>query len=317
MTSLAVKYRPKTLDEIIGQKTIIKAIKKILERKSLPKTWLFTGPSGVGKTTTARILANHFAGGKAGLANIIPIDAATETGAEEMRAATGRAYNKALGESVVKTHIVDECFPGDVEILTERGFIRFDLLEKEIKVAQVTAGGFIQWVLPTNYIEKHYEGSLCRLHSEKLLDLSMTPNHEVLFSKGSPLLEKTKAVSLVCDRNIVMPVASWQSHQVIQLTPFERLMIAAQADANLVYKLRSFTLDFHFSKERKITRLIEICQAGGFLLTEIKGYGNKRRFLVKKLSLASKRLTDHFDITNLSTDKAAAIIEEMVHWMDT
>src|SRR5260221_13464306 len=125
--SLATKYRPKTLDEIIGQKTVAKAIKKILERKSLPKTWLFTGPSGVGKTTTARILANHFAGGKAGLANIIPIDAATETGAEEMRAVTGRDYNKALGEFVVKSHVVDEGLLGDVEILTARCFIRFGL----------------------------------------------------------------------------------------------------------------------------------------------------------------------------------------------
>jgi DNA polymerase III gamma/tau subunit len=106
--TLAVKYRPKNLDEVVGQKTVIKAIKKILERKDVPKTWLFMGPSGTGKTTLARILANKFANNRAGPSNIIEIDAATNTGAEEMRAATGRANFKALGESIVKTHIVDE-----------------------------------------------------------------------------------------------------------------------------------------------------------------------------------------------------------------
>ncbi len=107
--SLITKYRPKNLDELIGQKTVIKAIKKILDRKPFPKTWLFIGSSGVGKTTTARILVGDFCGGAPGPANIIEIDAAVETGAEEMRAVTRKAYSKALGPSPVKVHIVDEC----------------------------------------------------------------------------------------------------------------------------------------------------------------------------------------------------------------
>src|ERR1700719_2246181 len=44
--SLATKYRPTSLDEVVGQKAVIKSIKEILKRKSLPKTWLFLGPSG-------------------------------------------------------------------------------------------------------------------------------------------------------------------------------------------------------------------------------------------------------------------------------
>lgn len=107
--TLIVDHRPKKLDDVIGQKTAIKAIKSALSRKSIPKSWLFMGPAGTGKTTIARIIANHITGGKGGLANIIYIDAATETGAEEMRAITGKAHFKAVSETPFKIHIVDEC----------------------------------------------------------------------------------------------------------------------------------------------------------------------------------------------------------------
>jgi len=107
--TLAEKYRPRTLSEVLGQKTVLKSIEAALKRKSIPKTWLFTGPSGTGKTTLSYILGNHFAGGKAGAANIIYIDAATNTGAEEMRATTQKAHYKALGQSEIKTFVIDEC----------------------------------------------------------------------------------------------------------------------------------------------------------------------------------------------------------------
>jgi len=56
MKELYKRYRPKNLDTIIGQDQAIDKITKWLKYKSLPHTLLFTGPSGVGKTTIARIL---------------------------------------------------------------------------------------------------------------------------------------------------------------------------------------------------------------------------------------------------------------------
>jgi replication factor C small subunit len=52
------KYRPKTLDEVIGQEAIVKVLKKFVETKELPNM-LFAGPPGVGKTTTAIALAHE------------------------------------------------------------------------------------------------------------------------------------------------------------------------------------------------------------------------------------------------------------------
>lgn len=50
------KYRPKDLNEIVGQDHIVKPLSKMLESKEVPHTILFCGPKGTGKTTTVHIL---------------------------------------------------------------------------------------------------------------------------------------------------------------------------------------------------------------------------------------------------------------------
>ena len=58
---LADRARPRTIDEVIGQKHLIgegRILRKIIESGNLPNL-IFYGPSGVGKTTVARIIAEN------------------------------------------------------------------------------------------------------------------------------------------------------------------------------------------------------------------------------------------------------------------
>jgi len=54
---LALKYRPKNFNELIGQDIMVETIKNSIKIDKLPNAYLFTGIRGVGKTTTARIVA--------------------------------------------------------------------------------------------------------------------------------------------------------------------------------------------------------------------------------------------------------------------
>jgi DNA polymerase-3 subunit gamma/tau len=54
---LARKYRPSTFDDLIGQNAMVRTISNGFESGRIPQAWILTGVRGVGKTTTARILA--------------------------------------------------------------------------------------------------------------------------------------------------------------------------------------------------------------------------------------------------------------------
>jgi DNA polymerase-3 subunit gamma/tau len=54
---LARKYRPATFDDLIGQDAMVRTITNAFETGRIPQAWILTGVRGVGKTTTARILA--------------------------------------------------------------------------------------------------------------------------------------------------------------------------------------------------------------------------------------------------------------------
>lgn len=77
---LALKYRPTTFEDMVGQRYAAAILKRMVETERVPAGLLFSGPSGVGKTTAARILAHALDAG-----DIIEVDAASNGGVAEVR----------------------------------------------------------------------------------------------------------------------------------------------------------------------------------------------------------------------------------------
>lgn len=119
-------------------------------------------------TTTARIFANELNEHKG---NIIELDAASHNGIDDIRNIIKQAQTQSItGE--YKVFLLDECFTPDVEILTDKGFIRFDKLKDE-KIAQ-WEDSQITFVKPLRHIEKDYKGVVYDVKGIK-----MTPNHVI------------------------------------------------------------------------------------------------------------------------------------------
>jgi DNA polymerase III subunit gamma/tau len=119
------KYRPQQFSEVIGQKHIIKTLTNALKNNRLGQAYLFTGPRGTGKTTTARLLAKAvtctdregaepclkcphcLAMANRSSLDVIEIDAASNTGVDNIREL--RDSIKLLPtQALFKVYIIDE-----------------------------------------------------------------------------------------------------------------------------------------------------------------------------------------------------------------
>ena len=77
------EYRPKTFDEIYGQGNITAILKNQIKNNSISHAYLFCGPRGTGKTSTARIFAKELNNGSE--IDIIELDAASHNKVEDIR----------------------------------------------------------------------------------------------------------------------------------------------------------------------------------------------------------------------------------------
>jgi len=111
MKALYRRYRPKTLNEVVGQEQITSVLKKSLQDDKIAHAYLFIGPRGTGKTSVARILAHEINGFSYELEDdyldIIEIDAASNTGVDNIRDLREKAII-APAKGKYKVYIIDE-----------------------------------------------------------------------------------------------------------------------------------------------------------------------------------------------------------------
>ena len=103
--TLATLYRPTKFSDLCEQQSIVDILQYQIEEDCPKNAYLFTGPAGTGKTTTARILANAL---NKGQGSPIEKDAARNNGVDKVRTIIEEAGFQSL-DSKYKIFIIDEC----------------------------------------------------------------------------------------------------------------------------------------------------------------------------------------------------------------
>lgn len=107
---LALKYRPTTFSDLVGQRFNAVVLQQMVTTDQVPPALLFSGPSGVGKTTAARVLATSL-----GATDTIEVDAASNGGVDQIRKLTDVARYSTGGS--YRVVILDEAHS-----ITRQGF---------------------------------------------------------------------------------------------------------------------------------------------------------------------------------------------------
>ena len=123
-TVSARKYRPQHWDAVVGQDSITRTLKQAIDQEQIAQAYLFCGPRGVGKTTSARIFARAINGFEANdqedyAFNVFELDAASNNKVEDIRSIVDQVRIPPQ-QGNYKVYIIDE-----VHMLSQAAFNAF------------------------------------------------------------------------------------------------------------------------------------------------------------------------------------------------
>ncbi|WP_413678768.1 DNA polymerase III subunit gamma/tau [Prochlorococcus sp. MIT 0916] len=200
------KYRPSSFDELVGQGPITSTLKQALISNRIAPAYIFTGPRGTGKTSSARIFAKSLNCLKSEKATTVPcgecelckginsgnaldvieIDAASNTGVENIRELIERS-RFAPAKARWKVYVIDEC-----HMLSTAAFnaLLKTLEEPPRQVVFILATTDPQRVLPTIL-------SRCMRFDFRRIALNDLENHLMSIAKKEEISINKEALSLI------------------------------------------------------------------------------------------------------------------------
>lgn len=211
------------------------------------------------------------------------------------------------------------CVPGDVEVLTENGWVRFDSYTGEDPLAQFDPhDDTISFVKPEALHKIPFEGHLIHVQS-RLVNVMTTPNHRWLQKNKRRLdgpWEFIEAEDLPL-QFFVPTSGTIISNNLTFAEPHLRLAVAIQADGWITGQRAILG----FKKQRKIDRFLELSTAAGIDVHALKACNDtKARFSVSLdflkehsyLNIREKKWT--WDLLKLSPASLRIILDELKYW---
>jgi len=316
------KYRPTSFDELIGQSPITTTLKQALKSDRIAPAYIFSGPRGTGKTSSARIFAKSLnclkseipttlpcgecelcKGINSGSAlDVIEIDAASNTGVENIRELIERS-RFAPAKARWKVYVIDEC-----HMLSTAAFnaLLKTLEEPPRQVVFILATTDPQRVLPTIL-------SRCMRFDFRRIAMNDLESHLINIAKKEEILINEEAISLIAkhsqgglrDAESLLDQVSLLPPPITKLNIID--LIGAVQEEELIILVKSLIKKDPNSILNTSNRLIK---KGKEPITILQGVASILRDLV-----VTKVTTKPTNLCNVSHENSK-VLEELVSSVD-
>lgn len=226
--------------------------------------------------------------------------------------------------------VLDECFSGDVEVLTDKGFKRLDSLDKTEKVAQFDCEtSEISYVKPLRYIDREYNGDAFEWTCGDNPPFITTARHDFVVGStvnqksDKPNFYKKPAYSVLPNQNYYVPVCGIGAGDDTPLTALERLGIATQADGSVIgvrkrmgknATEKGWTIcTLQVKRKSKISRMRKLLKAAGITYKEHTWREGYIQFYYD-LPYENPKLLSSFLSVECGQKRAREILHEVLHW---